>query len=267
LPAIAAAMTAPYVWFKLLPVSPFGQLSSYHLEITLRHFLASYGAYLDFLFYRDRWFGETPTSVLLAAMLVVALLLKSRHLVFAWSFLVVSFLPIAFVPTRDAYVLYIPLVGWSLYIAVLLVSLRSAILPSRKPIWAGKTLQVALFLLALVLLLRAYRVQRLRMYGELTLGQPVIRSVLAELDRRHTNLPRGARILVINDPLPHPYELPLLLRLYLRDGTLEIDHGSSDDGRHTYVMIWRGTSLHVIDYHLNAPMGLRRVQQTGRRTT
>jgi hypothetical protein len=35
--------------------------------------------------------------------------------------------------------------------------------------------------LVLVLLLRAYRVQRLRMYGELTLGQPVIRSMLGEL--------------------------------------------------------------------------------------
>ncbi len=82
------------------------------------------------------------------------------------------------------------------------------------------------------------------MYGELTLGQPVIRSVLAELDRLHTNLPRGARLLVVNDPLPHPYELLLLLRLYFHDSTLELDQGNSNHA-HAYVMIWCGTTLYL----------------------
>jgi hypothetical protein len=229
LAAIAGAMTAPYVWAKLLPQSPFGQLHSYHPEITLDQFLGTYGAYLDTLFYSDHWFGETRTAVLFATMLVVALLLKSRHMVFAWSIVLISFLPIAFIPVRAAYVLYIPLAGWSLYAAALLVSLRDALVSSRRSIGTVQVRQIALFLLVLVMLLRAYRVQRLRMYGELTLGQPVIQSVLGQLDRLHPSLPRGARLLAINDPLPHPYELLLLLRLYFRDSTLEMDHGNSND--------------------------------------
>jgi len=85
------------------------------------------------------------------------------------------------------------------------------------------------------------------MYGELTLGQPVIRSVLGELDRLHPSLPRGTRLLVVHDPLPHPYELLLLLRLYFRDSTLEVDQGNANDGRHPYVMVWCGTTLYLFN--------------------
>jgi hypothetical protein len=247
LAAIAGLMTAPYVWAKLLAQSPFSQLPSYHPEITLHQFLATYGAYLDALFYRDHWFGETQTAILLVALLAVALWLRSRHLAFAWSIVVVSFLPIAFIPVRAAYVLYIPLAGWSSYAAALLVLLGDAVVSSNKSIRAARPRQAALFLLVLVLLLRADRVQRLRMYGELTLGQPVIRSVLGELDRLHPSLPRGTRLLAIHDPLPHPYELLLLLRLYFRDSTLEVDQGNANDGLHPYVMVWCGTTLYLFN--------------------
>jgi hypothetical protein len=239
----AAAMTAPFLWAKLLPQSPFSQFPSFRLEVTLGRFLATYGAYLDTLFYRDHWFGEPQTAVLLAAMLGVALLWRSRHLVFACSFALVTFLPIAFIPVRAAYVLYIPLVGWSLYVAALLVAIRDALFSSWKSSGAVRFRQCALFLLVLLLLMRAYRVQRLRMYGDTTLGQPVIRSVLGQLDRLHPALPPGARLLVINDPLPHEYELLLLLRLYFHDDTLQVDHGKANDGGHQYVMEWCGTEL------------------------
>jgi hypothetical protein len=245
---IAAAMTAPYVWGKLLTQSPLSQLPSFHLEITADRFAATYGAYLDTLFYREHWFGEAQTTALLAAMLAVGLILRSRHLVFAWSIVLISFLPIAFIPARAAYVLYIPLAGWALYAAALLVSLRDALIPSRNSIGAVQVRQLALFLLVLILLLRAYRVQRLRTYGELTLGQPVIRSVLGQLDRLHPRLPRGTRLLAINDPfLPQQFELLLLLRLYFRDDMLEVDHGNSNDGRHRYVIVWCGTTLHLFN--------------------
>jgi hypothetical protein len=241
--AIAGVMTIPYIWGKMLAQSPFAQLSSFHLQITPRQFLSSYGAYLDVIFFRDHLFGETQTAILLAAMLLVALLMRSRDLVFAWSLLLFSFLPIAFIPLRAAYVLYIPLAGWSLYAAVLLVSLRDAVVFAAKSTLAVEIRKVAFFLLVLVLLLRAYRIQRLRMYGDLTLGQPVIRSVLGELDRLHPSLPPGARLLVIRDPLPHPYELLLLLRLYFHDSTLELDQGPSS---HQYVMVWCGTKLYLL---------------------
>lgn len=242
----AGVLTLPYIWAKLLPQSLFTQLPAFHLDVTPKQFLAHYGAYLDILCFRDHCFGEIQTAVLLAAMLGAAVLLRSRHMAFAWSMILVTFLPVAFIPMRDAYVLYIPLAGWSLYAAALFVAIRDALLYFRRP--AGTTLwrQIALFLIVLVLLLRAYRVQRLRTYGDLTLGQPAIRSLLAGLDQLNPKFPRGARVLVVNDPLPHPYEFLLLLRLYCRDGTLEVDRGNVNDGRHQYVLVWCGSSLRLI---------------------
>jgi len=172
----------------------------------------------------------------------LALLLRSRHLVFAWAFLLVSFLPIAWIPARAAYVLYIPLVGWSLYAAALLASIRELLFSSRTPLAVVRFAQCALFLLVLMGLLRAYRVQRLRMYGETTLAQPAIRSVLTQLDKLHPALPHGARVLALNDPLPQKYDLLCLLRLYFHDATLQVDQVSSDDG-HEYVMAWCRTGL------------------------
>jgi hypothetical protein len=165
---------------------------------------------------------------------------------FAWSMVLVTFLPVAFIPARDAYVLYIPLAGWSLYAAALFVAIRDALLSFLKRTETAPWRQIALFLIVLVLLLRAYRVQRLRMYGELTLGQPVIRSLLAGLDQLRPKFPHGTRVLVVNDPLPHPYEFLLLLRLYCRDNTLDVDRGKVNDGHHQYVMVWCGSALHLI---------------------
>src|SRR5689334_14931604 len=227
----AGVLTVPYIWAKLLPQSLFTQLPAFHLHITPEQFLAHYGTYLDILCFRDHWFGEIQTSFLLAAMLGAALLLRSRHMAFAWSMVLVTFLPVAFISMRDAYVLYVPLAGWSLYAAALFVAIRDALFSFRQPAGTTPWRQMALFLIVLALLLRAYRVQRLRTYGELTLGQPGIRSLLAGLDRLDPKFPHGARVLVVNDPLPHPYEFLLLLRLYCRDNTLEVDHGSANDGR------------------------------------
>ena len=239
---VAGIMTAPYIWAKLLPQSPFSQLTTYHFGLSPHLFLATLGAYLDALFYQDHWFGMIQTALLLAAMLGLALLLRSRHLVFAWAFLLFSFLPIAWIPARAAYVLYIPLVGWSLYTGALLASIRELLFSSRMPLAVVRFAQCALFLLVLLGLLRAYRVQRLRMYGETTLAQPAIRSVLAQLDKLHPALPHGARVLALNDPLPQKYDLLCLLRLYFHDATLQVDQVSSDDG-HEYVMAWCRTGL------------------------
>jgi len=242
----AGVLTVPYIWAKLLPQSLFTQIPAFHLDVTLSQFLAHCGAYLDILFFRHHWFGEIQTAVLLAAMLGVALLLRSRHLAFAWSMILVTFLPVAFIPMRNAYVLYIPLAGWSLYTAALFVALRDALLSFLKRTETAPWRQIALFLIVLVLLLRAYRVQRLRMYGELTLAQPVIRSLLAGLDQLQPKFPHGTRVLVVNDPLPHPFEFLLLLRLYCRDNTLEVDRGNVNDRHHRYVMVWCDNALHLI---------------------
>ena len=93
------------------------------------------------------------------------------------------------------------------------------------------------FILTLVLLCRAHRIQRLRMGGPAILGQQIIRTVLKDLNAKGVTIPGQERVLVIEDPFSgQGYDMLMLLRLYARDPALEVDHASADDGRHRVVL-------------------------------
>lgn len=244
LAAIAALTTLPYVFGKLAPESLLSQNPSYRLDISVERFLAGYGVYLGDLFYRDGRFTVTDTAGVLLCLLIAALLARSRYLLFAWSFLIVTILPVVFIPPRAGFVFYLPFAGWCLYVAVLLDWLRALVARSL-PGTAALALKGVLFALVLALLLKAHHIQRLRMGGPSILRQPLVRSLVSELNRRQVRFPRGARVLVVNDPFPDgEYGLLLLLRLYVSDPTLNIQHGgASEEIRCGYSLEWSGTTL------------------------
>jgi hypothetical protein len=240
LPLIAAVLTAPYIWGKLLPGSLLTQFDRYHPDMSFSRFLSTYASYLRELLYVETWLTPVSTGVLLLALLLAALLIRSRALVFSWCLAVVAALPIALIPPRTAFEFYIPLTGWTLYIAIVLVLLRTKILGRlERPVYGLLT-----FLAVLCLLLRAHRIQRQRMGGPELLGQAVIRRVAQDLDRHHVVFPQGERVLVVNDPFtPQRYELLLLLRLYADDPSLEVDNAPTDDCTYQIMLRWDGSRL------------------------
>lgn len=237
LPLIAGLITIPYIWGKLLPESPLRQFDRYTPHISLTQFLATYGAYWDDLFFRARWFTPGRTALLLLALLLFALGLKDRDLLFGWCLGIIAALPIAFIPYRNAAEYYIPMIGWSLYAASVIEMVTRLVLKRVKFVHA------AVFLLILCLLFRAYRVQRLRMGGPSLLGQSSIRMTVAELDRHAVRVPTHARGITIQDPFSPEYETLLLLRLYAHDVTLQLDYARADDCRHDFVLRWSGRKL------------------------
>jgi hypothetical protein len=237
LPLVAGFLTIPYIWGKLLPESPLRQFDRYRPHLSLDQFLSNYGSYFSDLFFRAAWFTPGRTALLLLALLLLALGLKERGLLFGWSLGILAALPIAFIPYRNASEFYIPMIGWSLYLASLIALVTAPI--SKKVNFAHATV----FLLTLCLLLRAYRVQRLRMGGPLLLGQQSIRTMAEELDRQAVHLPLHARGITIQDPLSPEYETLLLLRLYTHDPTLQLDYAAVDDCRHDFVLRWSGQTL------------------------
>ena len=239
LPAMLGALTIPYLIGKLQPSSPLAQLDRYHAVITLQQFLETCSAYLGQLTY------STPSPVITGAFfcitLTIAAALRSRTLLFAWIFAMVSALPVAFIPARNAFAFYIPLAAWTLYLAALIVELRDRLLRRPRTTIAA----TATFLIALLLLLRAHRIQRHRMGGTDLLGQPLIRRVTTNLSARHPVFPKGARVVAVNDPFtPDPYELVLLLRLYANDPTITVDHASQPNAAQRHPDLeWSGSLL------------------------
>jgi hypothetical protein len=250
----AGIATAPYIWGKLSPSSLFHNLSTYQYEIGLIPFLRNCGEYLDALLYRDgvvrsHWFGAMQVAILFGAMLGVALALRSKQLLFCWSMILVSFLPIAFIPPRAAYAFYFPFAFWSLYIAVLVVTLRDRLVAT--PIAGGRVLlrQIALVTIVFLLLIRAHRIERQRMSAATELGWPLIASIVTALDRGHPAVPGGSTVLAVNDPYPKgQFGLVLLLRLYFRDGRLEVDHADKDDCRYASSIVFCGGSIRMVQH-------------------
>src|SRR5258708_2343507 len=75
-----------------------------------------------------------------------------------------------------AFAFYIPLTGWTLYIAILVLQLRTKVFGrSESAVYGYVTL-----LVILCLLLRAHRIQRHRMGGPEVLGQTLIRHVVKD---------------------------------------------------------------------------------------
>lgn len=247
-PAIAGLMTVPYIFGKEAQGSMMSHLASYRLHVSLGQYLTAQGVYLGDLFYREHWFTAERTATLLLLLLAAALAMRSRQLVFAWSYLIAAILPVAFIAPRAGFAFYLPMAGWCLYAALLLTSLRRAIarfLPTRTVLFQ----KAALFGLTLALLCRAHRVQRLRMGGPGILGQPLVRALVSELDRRRVQLPPGARVWVTGDPFPRgEFGMTLLLRVYTNDPELRVFEGRPAEGnQREYVLEWVGTTLESFD--------------------
>jgi hypothetical protein len=243
LPLAAGLITVPYICGKLLPESPLRQLDRYSPQISLHQFLATYGAYCDDVFFLAGWFTPGRTAFVLLGLLLLALCLKKRALLFGWCLGIIASLPIAFIPYRNAAEYYIPMIGWSLYAASLIAVVTTEILRNVRLARTPSLGHAAMFLLTLCLLLRAYRVQALRMGGPSLLGQQAIQAMVAEFDRHAVKLPTHARGITIQDPFSPDYETLLLLRLYAHDPTLQLDYARADDCRHDFALQWIDRSL------------------------
>src|SRR5664280_280139 len=114
----------PYVIGKLTAAGSLAENATYRLTISPGHYLHTFHLYLNPLLYQEHVFRDANTIQLLLAMLGMALWQRSRPLLFAWCFLLVSLLPVAFMAHYAAFFLYLPMAGWSLYAAVLLVLAR-----------------------------------------------------------------------------------------------------------------------------------------------
>ncbi len=189
-------------------------------------------------------------------MLALALWRRSRPLLFAWFFLLISLLPVAFIGHYAAFFLYLPMAGWSLYAAELLAALRRQLMrllnrlpgarchaaPLESASVAALPLLLALFLAPWHWCEGAKTLQRFEN------AQPPTRQRAKEMLAFRPTLPRGARVLFIGDPFPkNDYSLVFLLRLLYGDMSIRVERqtvGQAQvDGRYNVVFRFRETHL------------------------
>jgi hypothetical protein len=239
---LTALITVPYVIGKLTGAGSLIENPLYQLSISPVHFLKTFHLYMNPLFYQDHVFHDSNTVQILLVMLAFAIWRRSRPLLFAWSFLILSMLPVAFIGHYSAFFLYLPSVGWALYAAQAL----RLLLPSR----VGMVTKAAIFLgIACVLAPFHFRESQ-KTLSNFLLAQPPTRAMTSELLREQPQMKPGARILFVDDPFPKDdYFLLSLTRLLYHDMTIQVTRTSvqpcpvAEYGNYDVVLLYRQGKL------------------------
>ena len=214
-------LTVPYVIGKLTGAGSLTENPAYRPAISAGHYAGAFRLYLNVIFYRDHFFRPFPAAVLIAAMLGAALWLRSRPLLFAWCFVLFSVLPFIFLPRYSGFFIYLPMLGWTLYVATALVKIRRRMAPGM-PEWA-------LFLGLAAALIPFHLRESGKTMAVFDAARLPTSEAIAGLTRARIHLPRGANVFFASDPFPAgEYSLLFLMEEFYGDRTLEI--GRAKDG-------------------------------------
>jgi hypothetical protein len=183
--------------------------------------------FLSYLLLRHQAMGAAAVLAIWLGLLAIAWLTRSRPLWFAWLFLMLSAIPVAFITPRAAAQYYIPLFGWALFAATVLVRgseylWRHLPRPS-SPVLSPAFRAPALFILAALLLLHYYRRPARDILYRVSLDQDLQKSVVEQLHALQPALRHGSRILFLDDPIDDRYQLLYLIQLSYRDRALQVD--------------------------------------------
>lgn len=227
----AAALTGVYVAGKLTGPESLAAIPAYRPSISAGRFLDTFHIYLNPLFYQDHVFRDPNTIQLLLAMLALAGWMRSRTLLFAWCFLLLSILPVAFIPHYAALFLYLPGVGWALYLGAVIDALLNGLLrwfsrwqPRLRDARPHTAIACLVFLALAAWLLPHHLRERVKTQQQFRSAHPPSREVAAQLARAAPSLPHGAHVLFVDDPFPRDaYFLVFLTRLYYHDMSLTVE--------------------------------------------
>ena len=120
-----------YLWARFTSPNNLLGHPAYTPAFSVYRYLESTAYYLNELSSQEHLWTTTGAAVLLLSMAAIALLARSRDLWFAWLLIVVGSAPIAFVLPRGVAAYYIPLVGYALFIAIVLVRTREFLFRAR----------------------------------------------------------------------------------------------------------------------------------------
>ena len=233
-PTLAAgAITAIFILGKALGAQSLTVIDAYRPVFTWARFSESTTRFLNTIFYADGLTMEHAVvfwSVLLCAG--IAGLVRRRRdprWLFLWVWVMVTPLPIAFLPGRGAGLLYLVAAGWAMLVAMLCraVSWRLA-----RELFGGRPARMAAMGLALLGYAAAYAYQtriihRYQVYGYLLTGKHTA-DMLVQFGKLSLQPKPGSRIVFLRDPFPDSFDMTFIAALAWNDHSLRIFQQSQD---------------------------------------
>ena len=221
----------------------------YKMTFTWAQLMSTSGHHLGELFNDGNDWPAWGVVTLWIALGLIAWISRSRTVRYAYLFLMLSPLPIAFLFHRGPAQYYIPWFGWALYAATLLVIVFER-LTRRLPVssfWLPRIRGAALVSALIAILYPYYKHKGWENVASIRIEGPVNRDVVEQLHALHPSFRSGSRLLFLDDPIrPNIEDLIFLVRLSYRDDTLEVDRVRKMPGRPEDKEI--ATYDHVFDF-------------------
>jgi hypothetical protein len=213
-----ALLTAAFILYKTTGPARMTANPDYLPHFSWQVLTANWRHYAFDLFYGAIQFTGLRIVLLWAVVLALVLVLRKRDLLFAACVILLGILPVVLIAERGLYAIYLTLPGWYLLVAQSLTAARRRLLPR-----AGAAAPAILFLLVAACLVPLHWRQKARGNWWVAEAHESVRRTLQPL--RHYDVPRAAKVLVLNDPYPDGDNILLsMFRLTFRDEDIQVRH-------------------------------------------
>ncbi len=209
LPGALGLLTALYIWGRLQGPDAIGQMNGYVPQLGWGAWMEARAHQAAELLYRTRDFSPRELLLLIGGMLLLALLTRRRWVWWAVGFWLIAALPVDFIrPLRGGANLYLPLFGYALLAAALLVTASRRLLPRPR---------IRVAVLAVLAVLYVGKLYRSRAEQ----GPPWVASQQRTWDyiqqlRKVPGLRPGQSIVFLNDPF-EVWDMYFLTQIVLGD--------------------------------------------------
>jgi len=225
----------------------------YHLDGTI---LRNLGVYVQAVLPDLVPFERLGTIVVVVSLAGLALVLRSRHMLFGWCFFLIALLPVLGLPRHWGLFLYIPMAGGGLYAAALLVRILALLKPLGRLVMSGffsdwEISRRRVYSLGLLVLLGTLvwlqHDQFRRASRNLFVYPGRERAAFSEqLLTRYAKLPEGSALLFVKSPFE---DWTLHMFVWLRYGTnIDVFAGPTLDVEKFQAKARSATAVHAFDY-------------------
>lgn len=212
---IAGAITAVFIAGKTIGTGTLTELEAYRPVFTWARFAESSTRFQNTIFYSDLF-----TIGLVLALWIALLVFAARRLnrdprwMFWWVWVMITPLPIAFLPDRGGAMLYIPVAGWAMLTAM---GLRAFAHPAARRVATPVLLGIFAVLYAYMTWSRDGDV----VAATLASGTKLTRLV-SQLNGLGFRPAAGSHIVFLNEPFPDSYTTEFAAYLFWNDHSLDI---------------------------------------------
>jgi hypothetical protein len=227
-PTLAAGViTGLFIIGKTTGQGSLTQIDVYTPVLSWARFTESSVRFMNTMFYADGFTMEHAIAlwaVLLIAGIVGIIRRPGNHRwLFLWIWVMVTPLPIAFLPGRGAALLYIVAAGWAIAAAMML---RSVSWLLARHLFLGRPGRIATMLACLLVCGLEYenetrRVHRYDVYGYLLTGATTMEWIQGVQQLGFKPKP-GSSVIFLHDPAPTTYDITFIAALVWQDRSLDL---------------------------------------------